>query len=630
MNRVPTHTRLLLVLTAVVLSVFQMPLLMSDVAAAGLTDEARRQLRFAEAELSRGEFDRALKSAESALRLDPALYESFVLKALAYEGLGNAPLAESLLIAYQELTKGLDADPRVEAALTRIRSAAAPSRRGPSPVPAGGKDPTAVTATRVDGAGSEAVASLDPGPYRERVVAALDDGKCAAAKAAASEFALAQPNLPDGYRFLGDAARCAGDFRAAVLAYRRYKDLGGTENSVDLMLTGLVANLGSLIARVTLPSGDVLPHASVHLPDETVAGEPMGGGEFVFDDLPTGQTLVVSVTGKGLGPADIEVEALAAGERREVFIDVEFIGLATVEVVEHPPGVCATTLLTPDGDVAAGPGSSSEVTAAEVVALVTGDYGEVEIPIDVAAGAIVQFDPTPWIPTSITVVGVPGGSTVRVFVEGMGGAMVEREIYVPVAPGTLDVETGVMVAPPQRLVSLVGGVGGIFLEHPVLGEGTAAVVLEPGAANATTFKWDELPGVEQVQGRYARWSEQRTAIRRKAGVGAGIFAGVAAGSGILSGILWGLAADAGVQADGSKSLALTAAGADVPDLAEIEGHRAAYDAAAARRTGAIVGGSITAGLAGAGLAISITFGDGSARKGLAELGPWDPGSLDGE
>lgn len=598
--------------------------------AAGMEEEAGRQIDFAEDELRAGKFDAALKSAESALRLNPTLYDAFVLKALAYEGLGNPALAESLLVAYQELTKEIEDDPRVVPALERLRAARSePARRGRTAPPqttevtdpesGGGKaSPTEVE----QDAGAETVASLDPAPYRQRVEEALDAGQCAAARAAASEFVLAQPRLPDGYRFLGDAARCDGRTREAVVAYRRYKELGGAEASVDLMLRGLSASLASIVALVELPSNDVVTHAALTLPTELLLAPPRSGGTFEFEDLPTGHGLVLRITGKGLRPTDVDISALAPGERREVPVAVEYIGLARVRVAEHDPSLCVTTLLTPDGDIAAASGSDSEVTAAEVVALVSGQYGEIEVALDVAPGAVVGFDPSPWVPTAITVVGVPSGSTLRVFVEGLEGALMEREIQVPIGLGTLDSQSGVMIAPPQRLDSLIGGVGGVFVEHPGLGEGNAAVVLEPGAANATTFGWRDLPGVNSVELAYHEWLDRRAQVRKRADATTSIFAGLAIGSGIASGILWALAADAGTTADGSKSLALTSADADAPDIAEIEGYRLEYEAAAERRRGAITGGSITAGIAGAGLVLSITFGT-KGRRDVADLGAWD-------
>lgn len=84
-------------------------------------EEARRQLEFAKQEVVEGNYEKALSSADSALRLFPALYEAYVYKALAYEGLGKLKMAESFLLTYRELRPGGDADPTAEEALERIQ-----------------------------------------------------------------------------------------------------------------------------------------------------------------------------------------------------------------------------------------------------------------------------------------------------------------------------------------------------------------------------------------------------------------------------------------------------------------------------------------------------------------------------
>jgi hypothetical protein len=82
-------------------------------------EEARRQLEFAQREIEEGNFEKGLASADSALRLYPSLYEAYVLKALAYEGLGKLKIAESFLLTYRELRPG--ENPQAEEALNRIQ-----------------------------------------------------------------------------------------------------------------------------------------------------------------------------------------------------------------------------------------------------------------------------------------------------------------------------------------------------------------------------------------------------------------------------------------------------------------------------------------------------------------------------
>ena len=106
--------------------------------------EAKRQLEFARTEVAERNFEKALASANSALRLHPAMYDAFVFKALAYEGLGDTTKAEGYLVAYGDLAGGPAALPEATSALERIRSAsvaASSSGRG---------DPTVVTTALPD------------------------------------------------------------------------------------------------------------------------------------------------------------------------------------------------------------------------------------------------------------------------------------------------------------------------------------------------------------------------------------------------------------------------------------------------------------------------------------------------
>ena len=62
-----------------------------------------------------------MNSASSALRLDPLLYDALVIKALSYEKLNESMLAYSLLVTYQELTRGMTQNPEVAPALARLQ-----------------------------------------------------------------------------------------------------------------------------------------------------------------------------------------------------------------------------------------------------------------------------------------------------------------------------------------------------------------------------------------------------------------------------------------------------------------------------------------------------------------------------
>lgn len=117
-------------------------------------EEGRRQLSFGWDELQNGGFHDALKSAESALRLYPALYEAMVVKALAYEGLEDLRRAESWLQTYLELIGSSEPHPQAVWLGERLLDAAgleqaptgevepAPAEPEPEPSPDADPEPT--------------------------------------------------------------------------------------------------------------------------------------------------------------------------------------------------------------------------------------------------------------------------------------------------------------------------------------------------------------------------------------------------------------------------------------------------------------------------------------------------------
>ena len=79
------------------------------------------------------------------------------------------------------------------------------------------------------------------------------------------------------------------------------------------------------------------------------------------------------------------------------------------------------------------------------------------------------------------------GATVRAYVDGAHeGTYAERELRVPREGATVDEETGVLIAPPLKMGPLMGGSGGLFLEHPRLGVAAAARVVRLAARRILT------------------------------------------------------------------------------------------------------------------------------------------------
>ena len=582
---------------------------------AGASEEAERQLTFARRELEQSRYDRAITSAESALRLDPTAVDAFVLKALAYEGLGEVELAESLLIAYLEITKDLPRDPSASQALARLQSRDSPGTRNR-------RGQISVQEERRLGTGQ---VSVDIDVARARVKEAITAGNCQVAAATADEVTAGLPRLPDGWRLVGDAARCDGRVRAAALAYGRFLELGGTDPRVTLMLEGLLDNLGDLEIRLSREAGGPVALVRLELPDgESVSPEVAPDGTLTFSRLPAGTELSVTVGGRGLEAQAVAVKPLGPGEHRVVTVTPTYVGLGVLRLARYDTSMCKTTFYTADGELELAPGGAERVTAGKVAAVVQGAHGEIEVDLDLEPGQSIEFDPLPWVPTSLTIVGLPAGSTVRVSVEGFDDARMEKSQAVDLFGGQIDPATGVRVAEPLAMQGLLGGSGGLFVEHPVLGGGNRPIVLELGEVNATTFDYHALPGLEAVRLHHQRWSANRGTIQRasRGQTGAGLGMGIAGA--VAAGLFTGLAVAADLQLDESAREALLAQerGDEVARLSWTEANRASVR----DRTGFTIAASSGAVFFGAGIVLTVASA-AQGERALKALGPWDPAAL---
>ena len=579
---------------------------------AGAADEAERQAGFAIDELAAGDYHRALKSAESALRLDPTRYDAFLLKARAYEGLGDLELAESLVLAYGELVGGLEDRPEGQAVLDRVQAAQEPVRQSPG-------RRLALLQRRVEPVQVEidVPIELDVAPYRERVVAALAEGQCNAAGSAATELTMAAPDQPDGWKLAGDAARCSGELRGALLAYRRYEKEGGDENTTLDLIERLAGKYGALQVLVDAPPEAAPIRARLTVGGQDLLAEPSPEGALQLRDLPVDEPFVLTVSGRGLRPEEVQLEPLGAGEVRDVAVAPEWLGLATISVGEFEKPV-RVALLTEDSEIVTSAGSMHEVSAAAVWALIENEFGVQSVPMEVEPGGEVVLEPSAYLPARLAVAGVPAGSTVGVEVTADDGRIGGWTYVLPHDVGAIDPDTGVRVAPVKDFDSLPGGVGTLGVAHPTLGEAQVEVVLEAGALNAHTFDWEPLPGVTLVAERYGEWQRAQVQVRRARGRTAAL--GV--GSGVLAAVGGGLLVGA-LVADGQADIARDAAvdAFETGDSAGLTTAMADFDTARDRGLAFKVGTGVGFGLAGTGLVL--TFGSaGAARKAVARAGPW--------
>lgn len=434
---------------------------------------------------------------------------------------------------------------------------------------------------------------------------ALARGECAAAEDTARSLQESLPNHPLGWRLGGDAARCTGDLRQAALAYTRAIKLGGGVDQLTPVVETLAASLGAL--DVVVPVASPLPPIlRLVLPDGEVSAT-VRDGVATFDLLPVAVPLSLSIGGLGYLPQNLPVAALSAGLIDELEIAPSWQGVGSVHLAEQAPAGCTTTVASASGIRAIRAGETHEVTAGSVSVRVACEGEMNPVALEVGPGEIVSFDPRPHRPARLTLVGIPAGSRVRLFVEAPDGSSTEH-VFDVAKVGELDPATGVVIAPPQKLGSLPAGVAGLFVMHPTLGTGTATVVLLGGENNASTFAWQSLDGVAGMRDRHETWRHQ-LALAKASRAGAG---SLSAGGAALGGVAVGMFVGAGLAAEQSTRAYQLAADANAPcpngegcDDHESRRQTDLGDAATVERDALLAAGVVSAILSGVSISLTI-------------------------
>ena len=471
-------------------------------------EQGARQLEFARTELEAGRFDRAIKSAESALRLDPSQYEAIVIKALAFEAIGEPGLAESLLVAYLEFTRGAEPDPRVGEALERLAST--DKRKKP-------------------GARDEAAAPLSSQEHEEAMRALIGVGRCGEAFVPAMDRVKANPKDPRAHGALGDVYRCAARLRPAGLAYRQAVALGSQNQALLTHLKAIEERLASLAIDLEVP---VVAGIDVLVRVGTLTLKPTSFSRKTarFDLMDTDADLVVTIGGRGFVSQTLAVPALQRGELRKVKLAVSYVGVGTVSVTDWPPGgIDRVEIMDGREAVLAYPGQSLSLEAGTTHARVTNRLGTMLVPLQIVNSQETRFEPGRWMPAEAVVSGLPTGSKVEIELGERSEEWIS--IDVPRGDGVVDEATGALLAPPQRVTGLVAGQTSLRVSHATLGVGAQAITLVAAESTAVVFDQSQLPETSALT---KRWREH------KIKVGQGPFNVPAFGAAVGGGVVLGL------------------------------------------------------------------------------------------
>ena len=552
--------------------------------------------------LNEGSWEEARRHAEAALRLDGGFHEGLLLKALAYEGLGDIDLAEDYLFAYQEEARLPELPGPGQRLMDRL-SRARRAEHVPTTIrPAGDPWPGQ---------------TVDPAPYRERCQEALKRGRCRAASAAATELVRAEPGVAEGFRLLGDAARCHDEMRAAALAYDQYLRLGGDDPSVRDLHTMVLSTLGTLVVDVDLPDASILPTAMLERGDGVLPPSDQEGRTIRFVAVPVGERLTVRVAGLGLQPVRQQLAPFSTGETRRISVAPEVVGLGTLVIGAFDPTETVVRVETPDQLKDLVPEERREITAGDFTITVFSDLGGVTLEQRVKPGGTVTFEPARHLPAGLAIARLPAGSRVTVAAESANGVYVERERMLPLERGRIDSASGLRLVPNTQIDSLIGGMAGVWVSHPLLGRSNRQVVMENGAW--TGIEWDAsgMEGAEEISRAWGVWqsagAEQKKRLERHS-LAMGILAGALVGGGA------GLMAGAREAHDDAEIYY---------GLRESEGDEndQKADAWNTAKFGLIGGGSAAFAVGALSTGLSIHFGV-KARKATVVTGAWDPWNIE--
>ncbi|MEE2830042.1 MAG: MopE-related protein, partial [Myxococcota bacterium] len=328
----------------------------------------------------------------------------------------------------------------------------------------------------ITAAPAEAAPAQDHG---QAVAALIAEGNCGEARELARAWTESTPGSAGAWRALGDAARCLGIRREAVLSYRRYSRLGGEDTGVEELAEGLASGLGVLFFDF---GGEAFPARPAI--EVTVAGEdikPISTEEWMrFRDLPPGITVNVRVAGPGFQIHEAVLDGLVAGEIRDYRPPLVWVGAGLLQLASGAPEDLQVKVETSLGLLDVPRTNPIRVTAGEQAVQLSTPRGTSTVDIVVPRGDLLAFDPAPWLPTEVTVSGLPLDSRVRLFVQGAGDKSSTHELLLVWVSFSVEAGTGLWWVAPTRVGSLIGGAGGLFVSHPSLGSGAQDLVLTPG------------------------------------------------------------------------------------------------------------------------------------------------------
>jgi hypothetical protein len=449
----------------------------------------------------------------------------------------------------------------------------------------------------------------------------ISASQCGKARELGLAWTESSPQNSAAWEGLGDANRCLGKTWEAVRAYRRYAALGGPDAAVARRADALAENLGRLEIKVERDAFPARPEIEVRVGGQRVA--PLSEVEWYrFADLRPGELINIRIGGPGFELTDFVEDPLLSRESRVAEPDIVWVGTGRIELAPSSRGDLKVEVLGGFRRVELQYGEPRLVTTGVQRLLLTTSEGRREVDVVIPRAGLLHFDPAAHLPAEVLLSRLPAGSRVRLFVEGAADEPVMHELVLPDREGavTVDETTGVWVAPAQRVGSLVGGRGGLFVSHPVLGSGSLDITLSPGESAAFVFDPETLEGTAAVKEAYRAWLDSKASFQRRVQDPRKFGIAMLIGGAATAGVLGALAAGLPASSLGEATLAAKDA-ASRADAGGIELAWADYERAVSLRRGLATASGVSAGV---GL-VSFSLGFGLAKsRGATLLPDWQP------
>ncbi len=372
-------------------------------------------------------------------------------------------------------------------------------------------------------------------PIAAPVRQAIAEGACDTALNLAERRIEEAPDDLVAYRLLGDAQRCLGLTRDAVLSYREARELGLADPNLDLVIESEAAKLATLPIIVEGREDGAALVLRVVIDGQRSEPYALSGRQLLLTDLPPGRSLGIELSGPGYSTTSVEAGSLVVGENVPLELKTSYLGFATLAVAVWPESLRVQVL---EGgvrrEVEIGEVS---VSAGEVVLTVSGDFGETKRCLLLTDGQRLEIDVASMAPGQLTLTQVPAGS--EVLVETPGGELA-GQTSVAWQDGQPDASLGINLGAVAQVRGLTTGNYRYRVQHPLLGAVDDEVFVVGGEVTGQPVDWTAMPGIGELRGAYSHHlslveaAERGSPSTRRGWVASGATAALLAGTAALT------------------------------------------------------------------------------------------------